>query len=104
MTQNDLYILLTVSSIVFSIGAAGLLVAGRTIITMIMSIELMLLSIGINFISFSIYLHNYIGQIFFIFIITVVSAEAAIGLSILMAHYKNKRSITLKDFNEIQGG
>ena len=68
-----------------------------------MSIELMLLAVNINFVAFSAYLGDYYGQIFAIFILTVAAAEAAIGLAIMVVHFKNKGEIDVEILNEMKG-
>lgn len=94
---------LILSIILFAIGACGVILNKRNIINILMSIELMLLSVNINFISFSIFLNNISGQIFTIFILTVAAAEAAIGLAILVVHFKNKINIDVEQLKEMRG-
>jgi NADH-quinone oxidoreductase subunit K len=95
------YIIL--SSIIFSIGIAGILLNRKTIINVLMSIELMLVSININFVAFSHYLNDIIGQIFTIFILTVAASEVAIGLAIIVIYYRNKNSIDINEIKELKG-
>ena len=95
------YIIL--SSIVFSIGIAGILLNRKTIINVLMSIELMLVSININFVAFSHYLNDITGQIFTIFILTVAASEVAIGLAIIVIYYRNKNSIDINEIKELKG-
>ncbi len=95
------YIIL--SSIIFSIGIAGLLLNRKTIINVLMSIELMLLSVNINFVAFSSYLNDIVGQIFTIFILTVAASEVAIGLAIIVIYYRNKNSIDINEIRELRG-
>ena len=68
-----------------------------------MSIELMLLAVNINFVAFSSYLYNFVGQVFAIFVLTVAAAEAAIGLAILVVYYRNRGSIAVEDINMMKG-
>lgn len=75
----------------------------RNIITLLMSIELMLLSVNINFVAFSSYLHDLTGQVFAIFVLTVAGAEAAIGLAILVVYYKNKHNIEVENASIMKG-
>jgi NADH-quinone oxidoreductase subunit K len=68
-----------------------------------MSIELILLSININFVSFSVYLNDISGQIFSLFILTVTAAESAIGLAIIVVYYRNRNTISIDDINQLRG-
>ena len=68
-----------------------------------MSIELMLLAVNINFVAFSTHLHDLVGQVFALFILTVAAAEAAIGLAILVVYYRNRGSIAVEDINMMKG-
>ena len=68
-----------------------------------MSIELMLLAVNINFVSFSVYLHDLLGQIFAIFVLTVAGAEAAIGLAILVVYFNNRKNIELENISSMKG-
>ncbi len=95
------YIIL--SSIIFSIGIAGMLLNRKTIINILMSIELMLVAVNINFVAFSSYLNDIVGQIFTIFILTVAASEVAIGLAIIVIYYRNKDSININEMNELKG-
>jgi NADH-quinone oxidoreductase subunit K len=94
---------LLVSAIVFIIGICGLFLNRKNIITILMSIELMLLSVNINLVTFSVYLQNLSGQIFTFFILTVAAAEAAIGLAILVTYYRNRGSVEVEDINTLKG-
>jgi NADH-quinone oxidoreductase subunit K len=87
---------LTLTSIVFFIGLLGIIINRKNILIMIMSIELLLLSVNLNFALFSIYLDDIIGQIFVIFILTIAAAESAIGLAIITGVYRLKNSIQLE--------
>ena len=94
---------LILACVIFAIGAGGLLFNRRNIINILMSIELMLLSANINFVAFSSSLQDLSGQIASIIILTVAAAEAAIGLAILVAFYRNKGAIAVEDINELKG-
>jgi len=94
---------LTLSAVIFSIGIIGIFLNRKNVIIILMSIELILLAVNINLVSFSIYLQNIVGQIFAIFILTVAAAEAAIGLAIIVIYYKNKGSINVESINTLKG-
>ena len=87
--------ILTVVIFLFLIGLLGLVLNRKNILITIMSIELMLLSVNLNFITFSIYLDDIVGYIFVIFILTIAATESAIGLAILSAYYKLKQTIQI---------
>jgi NADH-quinone oxidoreductase subunit K len=95
ITLNITYIL-NLTSIVFFIGLIGIVLNRKNILIIIMSIELLLLAINLNFAAFSIYLDDIIGQIFVLFILTIAAAESAIGLAIITVFYKLKNSIELE--------
>ena len=94
---------LVLSSLVFSIGFLGIFVNRKNLITILMSIELMLLSANINFIGFSNILGDLSGQIFSLFILVVAAAEAAIGLAILTIFFKKSNSISVDSINSSKG-
>ena len=94
---------LTLSSMLFLIGVFGIFLNRKNIIIILMSIELILLSVNINFVSFSYFLNDLTGQIFTLFILTVAAAEAAIGLAILVCFFRNKGSIAVEDANVMKG-
>ena len=75
----------------------------KNIISLLMSIELMLLSVNINFVAFSVYLQDLVGQIFAIFVLTVAGAEAAIGLAILVVYFHNRQTIEIEDASSLKG-
>lgn len=95
------YVLL--SSLLFVIGVCGLFLNRKNIITILMSVELMLLSVNINFVTFSVYLQDLVGQVFALLILTVAAAEAAIGLAILVAYFRHKGTIDVDDIQEMKG-
>ena len=94
---------LTLAAIVFTIGIIGIFLNRKNVIIILMSIELILLAVNINLVSFSIYLQNLVGQIFTMFILTVAAAEAAVGLAIIVIYYKNKGSINVEQINSLKG-
>lgn len=94
---------LILASILFTIGVFGIFLNRKNVIVILMSIELMLLAVNINFIAFSAYLGDLVGQIFTMFILTVAAAEAAIGLAILVVFFRNKGSIAVEDLSELKG-
>ena len=99
----DLGHYLVLAAILFSISIAGIIINRKNILILLMSIELMLLAVNLNFIAFSRYLNDLDGQVFVFFILTVAAAEAAIGLAILVALFRNKQSINVADINELKG-
>ena len=94
---------LAVAAALFVIGIFGLFLNRKNIIILLMSIELILLSVNINFVAFSACLGDYVGQIFTLFVLTVAAAEAAIGLAILVCFFRNKGSIDVEDVNVMKG-
>ena len=94
---------LLISSIMFLIGILGIFLIKKNIIVVLMAIELMLLSINVNFVLFSVYLDDIIGQIFALFVLTVAAAESAIGLAILVVYYRIKGIISINFINSIKG-
>ncbi len=88
---------------VFTIGVCGIFLNRKNIIIILLSIELMLLAVNINMVSFSVYLGDLVGQIFAIFILTVAAAEAAIGLAILVTYFRNRGSIEVEQINQMHG-
>jgi NADH-quinone oxidoreductase subunit K len=94
---------LIVSASLFVIGVFGIFVNRKNIIIILMSIELILASVNINFVVFSSYLGDLVGQVFAMFILTVAAAEAAIGLAILVCFYRLRGSIFIEDANTMKG-
>jgi len=94
---------LTLGAIIFSLGTLGIFLNRKNVIVILMSIELILLAVNINLVSFSIYLQDITGQIFTMLILTVAAAEAAIGLAIIVTYYRNKGSIRVEEINEMKG-
>ena len=94
---------LTLAAIIFTIGIIGIFLNRKNVIIILMSIELILLAVNINLVSFSIYLQNLVGQVFTMFILTVAAAEAAVGLAIIVIYYKNKGSIRVEQISSLKG-
>jgi len=94
---------LTVAAILFTLGIFGIFLNRKNVIIILMSIELMLLAVNINFVAFSAHLNDLVGQVFSMFILTVAAAEAAIGLAILVVYFRNRGSIAVEDVNLMKG-
>lgn len=94
---------LTVSAILFTLGVFGIFINRKNVIVILMSIELILLAVNLNFVAFSSVLNDLTGQVFALFILTVAAAEAAIGLAILVVFYRNRGSIAVEDINSMKG-
>ncbi|MDN5248908.1 NADH-quinone oxidoreductase subunit NuoK [Bartonella sp. TP] len=94
---------LVVSAFLFTIGVLGIFLNRKNVIILLMSIELILLAVNLNFVAFSAALHDLLGQVFALFILTVAAAEAAIGLAILVVFYRNRGSIAVDDINSMKG-
>lgn len=94
---------LSVSTILFSIGVLGIAFNRKNILIVLMSIELMLLAVNINFVVFSVFVDDLMGQVFALYVITVAAAESAIGLAILVAYYKVRNSIAVESIQMLRG-
>lgn len=94
---------LTVSALLFVIGVFGIFLNRKNVIVILMSVELILLAVNLNFIAFSAHLQDLVGQVFALFVLTVAAAEAAIGLAILVVFYRNRGSIAVEDVNMMKG-
>ncbi len=94
---------LTVAAILFTIGIFGIFLNRKNVIIILMSIELMLLAVNINLVAFSSFLHDMVGQVFALFVLTVAAAEAAIGLAILVTYFRNRDSIAVEDIKMMKG-
>ena len=94
---------LVVAAMLFTIGVFGIFLNRKNIIVILMSIELILLAVNINFVAFSSFLHDLVGQVFALFILTVAAAEAAIGLAILVVYFRNRGTIAVEDVNLMKG-
>ena len=94
---------LSLAAIIFAIGLAGVFLNRKNIIVILMSIELILLAVNINLVSFSIFINDLTGQIFTLFILTVAAAEAAIGLAIIVVYYRNSGTIIVEEIDQLKG-
>lgn len=94
---------LGLGAVLFALGLFGIFINRKNVIIILMSIELMLLAVNINFVAFSTHLQNLVGQVFALFVLTVAAAEAAIGLAILVVYYRNRGSIAVEDINMMKG-
>jgi NADH-quinone oxidoreductase subunit K len=94
---------LVVAALLFGLGIAGIILNRKNIIVLLMSIELILLAVNTNFIAFSYFLGNYIGQVFVFFVLTVAAAEAAIGLAILVVLYRKSSTIEIDNLDALRG-
>ncbi len=103
MTEIGLGHYLTLAAVIFTIGIIGIFLNRKNVIIILMSIELILLAVNINLVSFSIYLQNLVGQVFTMFILTVAAAEAAVGLAIIVIYYKNRGSINVEQISSLKG-
>ena len=94
---------LAVAALLFTLGIFGIFLNRKNVIIILMSIELILLAVNINLVSFSSFLGDIVGQVFALFVLTVAAAEAAIGLAILVVFYRNRGSIAVEDINLMKG-
>jgi NADH-quinone oxidoreductase subunit K len=94
---------LTVAAILFTLGIFGIFLNRKNVIIILMSVELMLLAVNINFVAFSAFLGDLVGQVFAMFVLTVAAAEAAIGLAILVVYFRNRGTIAVEDINLMKG-
>ena len=94
---------LAVAAILFTIGVFGIFVNRKNIIVILMSIELILLAVNINLVAFSVFLHDVVGQIFALFVLTVAAAESAVGLAILVTFFRNRGDIAVDDASMMKG-
>ncbi len=94
---------LTVAAILFTIGIFGIFLNRKNVIIILMAIELMLLAVNINLVAFSAFLNDLVGQIFALLVLTVAAGEAAIGLAILVAYFRNRGTIAVEDINVMKG-
>lgn len=99
----SLDILLSLSTIIFLFGLLGLVLNKRNLLILLMSIELMLLGLNLNFVFFSVYLDDILGQIFALYVLTVAAAESAIGLAIFTVYYRDKQTLLLEGFVRTRG-
>jgi NADH-quinone oxidoreductase subunit K len=94
---------LSVGAILFTLGVFGIFLNRKNVIVILMSVELILLAVNINFVAFSAELGDLAGQVFALLILTVAAAEAAIGLAILVIFYRNRGTIAVEDVNALKG-
>ena len=94
---------LIVAALLFTIGVFGIFINRKNVIIILMSIELILLAVNINFVAFSVFLGDLVGQVFALFVLTVAAAEAAIGLAILVVYFRNRGTIAVEDINLMKG-
>ncbi|NBC36108.1 NADH-quinone oxidoreductase subunit NuoK [Novosphingobium sp. FSY-8] len=92
-----------VSSILFVLGVLGIFLNRKNIIIILMAIELILLAVSLNMVAFSHYLHDLVGQIFSMFILTVAAGESAVGLAILVIYFRGRGTIAVDDVNQMKG-
>ena len=103
MTDVGLGHYLALGAIIFTIGVIGIFLNRKNVIVILMSIELILLAVNINLVSFSMFLNDISGQIFALFILTVAAAEAAIGLAIIVVYYRNTGTIHVEEIDSLKG-
>jgi NADH-quinone oxidoreductase subunit K len=94
---------LSVAAVLFTLGIFGIFLNRKNVIIILMSIELILLAVNLNFVAFSAFLHDLVGQVFTMFVLTVAAAEAAIGLAILVVYHRNRGTIEVEDINLMKG-
>jgi NADH-quinone oxidoreductase subunit K len=94
---------LAVAAILFTVGILGIFINRKNVIIILMSVELILLSVNINLVAFSAFLNDIVGQIFALLVLTVAAAEAAIGLAVLVVFFRNRGSIAVDDVNLMKG-
>ena len=93
----------TLSAILLTLGIFGIFLNRKNVIVILMSVELMLLAVNLNLVAFSAFLHDLVGQVFAMFILTVAAAEAAIGLAIVVVYFRNRGSIEVEDITTMKG-
>ena len=103
MSEISLGHYLSLGAIIFTIGIVGIFLNRKNIIVILMSIELILLAVNINLVSFSIFMNDLTGQIFILFILTIAAAEAAIGLAIIVVYYRNSGTIRVEEIDNLKG-
>ncbi|ALR21706.1 MULTISPECIES: NADH-quinone oxidoreductase subunit NuoK [Sphingobium] len=94
---------MVVSAILFVMGVLGIFINRKNVIIILMAIELILLSVNINFVAFSAFLGDLVGQVFSMFVLTVAAGEAAIGLAILVIYFRGRGTIAVDDVNRMKG-
>ena len=103
LNYNNLYFHLIFTSLLFCIGILGIFIIKQNIIIIFISIELLLLSVNLNFIIFSVFINDINGQIFSLFILTIIGAEAAVGLGILIIFYRTRGILTIDYLPSLKG-
>ena len=91
------------AALLFCIGVSGLFMNRKSVITILMSIEIMLLAVNINFVAFSVFLNDAVGQIFSLIILAVAAAEVSIGLAILVVYFRNRGTVEVEEVNDMRG-
>ena len=94
---------LTVSAALFTLGIFGIFLNRKNVIIILMSVELILLAVNINFVAFSVFLGDLVGQVFALMVLAIAAAEAAIGLAIIVVYFRNRGSIAVEDINLMRG-
>ena len=94
---------LVVAAILFTMGVLGIFLNRKNLIVILMAIELILLAVNLNLVAFSAYLHDLVGQIFAMFVLTVAAGEAAIGLALLVIYFRGRGTIAVDDVNRMKG-
>jgi NADH-quinone oxidoreductase subunit K len=94
---------LVVAAILFTMGVLGIFANRKNLIVILMAIELILLAVNLNLVAFSAYLHDLVGQVFAMFVLTVAAGEAAIGLAILVIYFRGRGTIAVDDVNRMKG-
>jgi NADH-quinone oxidoreductase subunit K len=103
MNEIGLGHFLSVAAVLFTLGILGIFLNRKNVIIILMSIELILLAVNINLVSFSIFLNDIVGQVFALLVLTVAAAEAAIGLAVLVVFFRNRGTIAVEDINLMKG-
>ena len=94
---------LVLGAILFGISVVGIFLNRKNVVILLMSIELLLLAVNMNFVAFSRYLDDAAGQVFVFFILTVAAAEAAIGLAILIVLFRSRQTINVEELDSLKG-
>jgi NADH-quinone oxidoreductase subunit K len=94
---------LAVGAILFTLGVLGIFLNRKNVIVILMSVELILLAVNLNFVAFSSFMNDIVGQVFALLVLTVAAAEAAIGLAILVVYFRNRGTIAVEDINMMKG-
>ena len=92
-----------VSSVLFVLGVLGIFLNRKNVIVILMAIELILLAVNLNLVAFSAFLHDLVGQVFAMFVLTVAAGEAAIGLAILVIYFRSRGTIAVDSVDHLKG-